>query len=93
MPTSRARDWHQRPALATGVRHDLDIQGSNPIYVRTGHLLFQQQESVFAVPFDPRKRCVLYNFSIKSHKQIGNLKEFIGCAFNVGKHSFDLVLI
>ena len=45
------------------------------------------------MPFDPSKRCVLYNFSIKSHKQIGNLKEFIGSAFNVGKHSFDLVLI
>ena len=45
------------------------------------------------MPFDPSKRCVLYNFSIKSHKQVGNLKEFIGNSFNVGKHSFDLVLI
>ena len=45
------------------------------------------------MPFDPSKRCVLYNFSIKSHKQINNLKEFIGNSFNLNKHSFDIVLI
>jgi len=51
------RGTHSLQALdiASGVRRDLDIQGSNPIYVRTGHLIFQQQESVFAVPFDPRE--------------------------------------
>ena len=51
------------------------------------------QKQFFWVPFDPSKRSVLYNFSIKSHKQINHLKEFIGEAFNVNKHSFDIVLI
>ena len=51
------------------------------------------QKQFFWVPFDPSKRCVLYNFSIKSHKQINNLKEFIGNSFNINKHSFDIVLI
>ena len=51
------------------------------------------QKQFFWVPFDPSKRCVLFNFSIKSHKQINNLKEFIGNSFNINKHSFDIVLI
>ena len=50
-------------------------------------------EQFFWVPFDTSKRSVLYNFSIKSHKQINHLKEFIGDAFKVNKHSFDIVLI
>lgn len=51
------------------------------------------QKQFFWVPFDPSKRCILYNFSIKSHKPINHLKEFIGEAFKVNKHSFDVVLI
>ena len=51
------------------------------------------QKQLFWVPFDPSKRCVLYNFSIKSHKQINHLKEVVGEAFKVNKHSFDIVLI
>ena len=45
------------------------------------------------MPFDPSKRCIFYSFSIKSHKQINHLKEFIGEAFKVNKHSFDIVLV
>lgn len=51
------------------------------------------QKPFFWVPFDPAKRSILYNFSIKSHKPINHLKEFIGDAFKVNKHSFDIVLI
>jgi hypothetical protein len=51
------------------------------------------QKQFFWVPFDPSKRSILYNFSLKSHKQINNLKEFIGEALKVNKHSFDIVLI
>ena len=38
--------------LESGSRKSLGLQGSNPIYVKTGHLIYQQQEAVFAVPFD-----------------------------------------
>lgn len=51
------------------------------------------QKQFFWVPYDPSKRSILFNFSIKSHKQINHLKEFIGEAFKVNKHSFDIVLV
>jgi serine/threonine-protein kinase len=38
--------------LSNGDRKSLGLQGSSPLYVKTGHLLYQQQEAVFAVPFD-----------------------------------------
>ena len=50
-------------------------------------------KQLFWVPFDPSKRSVLFNFSIKSHKTINHLKEVVGEAFRVNKHSFDIVLI
>ena len=53
----------------------------------------QIQKNFFWVPFDVSKRCVYYNFSIKGHKNIKNLREFISTAFNVNKYSFEIVLI
>jgi hypothetical protein len=38
---------HQQSVLLGGA--------ANPRYAPTGHLLFQQKESVFAVPFDPKR--------------------------------------
>jgi hypothetical protein len=51
------------------------------------------QKQFFWVPFDTSKRCVLYNFSIKGHKQVKSLRELIGKAFNVNKNSFEVVLV
>jgi Tol biopolymer transport system component len=37
--------------IATGNRRPL-IEGQNPVYMRTGHLVFARGSSLFAVPFD-----------------------------------------
>ena len=40
-------------SMNTGVRKEILTGGSDPRYVRTGHLLYSTRGIVFAVPFDP----------------------------------------
>ena len=57
------RPGGQRPArivtqsVATGERTEIG-EGTSPTYVRTGHVLFARQRSLWAVPFDLDRRAV-----------------------------------
>jgi len=42
--------------LASGVVRDLGIDGSDPQYLPTGHLVWVRDDSIFAAPFDPDRR-------------------------------------
>jgi serine/threonine-protein kinase len=45
--------------LRSGTYRTLPLQGSHPVYSRSGHLLFRQDQSVLAVRFDPTSLQVL----------------------------------
>ena len=40
-------------SLDSGERTDLNLSGTNPVYVSSGHLLFARTGTLLAVPFDP----------------------------------------